>query len=116
MKAKKVDLLVLINKIMFLFILGFIEMFIVVYWTKTIVDSRIYMSGLVTLVNVLIWFYVLRTFMDDLNNWYVVISYALGCATGTMVCGLLSKYERSMKKKKSKLNINRIENKALVTE
>lgn len=101
---------------MFIFILGVIEMFIVAYWTKTVVESRIYMSGMVTVINVLIWFYVLRTFVDDINNWYLVISYAFGCAVGTMLSSLVSNQEKIRKNKKVKQALTKLENKILVTE
>ncbi len=102
---------------MFLFMLGVVEMFIVSYWTKTVADSRIYLSGFVTVVNVLIWYYVLQTFISDMNNWYLVLSYAVGCAVGTMLCGFMSVQEdkkRSAKKRKQALS--KLENTSLVIE
>ncbi len=65
-------------------------MFIIAYWTKAVVESQVYISGVVTVVNILIWYYVLRTFVDDINNWYLVLFYAIGCAVGTMLSGVVS--------------------------
>ncbi len=87
---------------MIIFILGIVEMFVIAYWTKTVADSRVLASGLVTIVNILIWYYVLQTFVDNLNNWHLVMSYALGCAVGTMLSGYLSNLETARKRKKSK--------------
>ncbi|MEI6528294.1 MAG: DUF5698 domain-containing protein [bacterium] len=101
---------------MLLFILGVVEMFVVAYWTKTVAESRTYMSGLVTVVNVLIWFYVLRIFVDDLDNWYLVVSYALGCAVGTMLSSYLSNFETARKSRKRKQASSKLENHSLVTE
>jgi hypothetical protein len=101
---------------MLIFTIGVVEMFIIAYWTKTVVESRIYMSGLITIVNVLIWFYVLQTFVDNISNWYLVLLYALGCALGTMLSGLVSNQEQFRKDKKVKQALSKLESKSLVTE
>jgi hypothetical protein len=80
-------------------------MFVIAYWTKTVVESRIYMSGVITVVNILIWFYVLRIFVDDLDNWYLVMFYALGCAAGTMLSSYVSNKEKARKKRKANIKI-----------
>ena len=91
-------------------------MFVIAYWTKTVVESRVYMSGAVTIVNILIWFYVLRTFVDNIDNWQLVIFYALGCAAGTMLSGFVSNQETARKSKKVKQALSKLESKSLVTE
>jgi uncharacterized protein YebE (UPF0316 family) len=101
---------------MFIFIIGVIEMFVIAYWTKTVVESRVYMSGVITIVNVLIWFYVLQTFVDNIDNWYLVMSYALGCAVGTMLSSLVSNREKARKNKKVKQALSKLETESLVTE
>jgi uncharacterized protein YebE (UPF0316 family) len=101
---------------MIIFTLGVIEMFVIAYWTKTVVESRIYVSGLITIVNVLIWYYVLQTFVDNLNNWYLVMSYALGCAVGTMLSSFVSNQEKARKSRKVKQASAKLESKSLVTE
>lgn len=101
---------------MFLFMLGVVEMFIVSYWTKTVADSRIYLSGFVTVVNVLIWYYVLQTFVSDISNWYLVLSYSIGCAVGTMLCGFISQKEEKRKAKKRKQALSKLGNTSLATE
>lgn len=80
-------------------------MFVIAYWTKVVVESRIYMSGIITVINILIWFYVLRTFVDNLDNWYLVMSYALGCAAGTMLSSYVSNKEKVIKKRKAGIKI-----------
>ena len=101
---------------MILFIIGVVEMFVVAYWTKTVVESRVYISGLVTIVNILIWYYVLQTFVDNINNWQLVISYALGCAVGTMLSGFLTNREKARKNKKVKQALTKLGKHSLVTE
>ncbi|MFA6183940.1 MAG: DUF5698 domain-containing protein [Parcubacteria group bacterium] len=70
---------------MTLFFVGVIEMIIVTLWTKLVVKTRVLASGMVTLVNILIWYYVLQRIVDDINNWKLVVLYAIGCATGTAI-------------------------------
>jgi uncharacterized protein YebE (UPF0316 family) len=101
---------------MLIFALGVVEMFIIAYWTKTVVESRIYMSGLITIINVLIWYYVLQTFVDNINNWYLVLSYALGCAVGTMLSGFVSNKEKARKNKRVKQALSKLGEKSLATE
>ncbi len=69
---------------MMLFFVGVIEMIIVTMWTKLVVETRIVASGVITMVNVLIWYYVLQTIVDDISNWKLVFLYAFGCAIGTI--------------------------------
>ena len=91
-------------------------MFIISYWTKTVVDSRIFMSGVVTIANIFIWFYVLRTFVDNIDNWHLVLTYAIGCAVGTMLSVFVSNQEKDRKNKKLKKALAKLKKPALVIE
>ena len=82
----------LIGGNMMLFFIGIVEMFVVTAWTKVVADSRVMASGTITFINILIWFYVLKTIVEDLNNWQVVLLYALGCAIGTALTTLYFSY------------------------
>lgn len=68
-----------------LFFIGVLEMIIVTMWTKMVVEMRIMASGAITMINVLIWYYVLQTIVDDISNWKLVFLYAFGCAIGTII-------------------------------
>lgn len=70
---------------MSLFIIGFIDMLIVTAWTKSVAQTQVVVSGLITLINVLVWYYVIQRLMEDLYNWQLVLMYATGCALGTIV-------------------------------
>jgi len=70
---------------MFLFFLGIIEMIIVTAWTKSVTETKIWASGAITMVNVLIWYFVLQTIVDNINNWSIALLYALGCSLGTVL-------------------------------
>jgi len=69
---------------MILFFVGIVEMLIVTAWTKAVTATRVLTSGAITMVNVLIWYYVLETIVNDISNWMLVVLYATGCALGTM--------------------------------
>lgn len=75
-------------KHMILFFVGIIEMVIVTAWTKVVTKTQVLASGIVTFINILIWYYVLRVVVDDINNANLVLLYALGCALGTVICTL----------------------------
>lgn len=70
---------------MALFFIGIIEMLIVTAWTKLVTRTKILASGGVTMVNVLIWYYVLQRIMDDISNWRLALLYAFGCSLGTVL-------------------------------
>ena len=70
---------------MIIFLIGVLEMIILTTWTKAVTRARVVASGGITLLNVFVWYYVLETILSNMQNFSVVILYALGCATGTML-------------------------------
>ena len=70
---------------MSLFIIGFLEMLLVPVWTKTVSQTQVIASGVVTLVHVMIWYYVIQKLVTDINNWQIALMYAVGCAFGTII-------------------------------
>jgi len=70
---------------MAIFFVGIIEMIIVTAWTQTVTKSKVLASGTITIINVLIWYYVLEKIVNNLENFWVVLFYAIGCAIGTML-------------------------------
>lgn len=68
-----------------LFFVGIVEMVIIAAWTKTVSDNKILASGVITLINIVTWYYVLERILQDLGNWRIVAVYATGCALGTML-------------------------------
>jgi len=83
---------------MTLFFIGLLEMVIVTTWTKVVTKTKVLAGGAITLVNILIWYYVLETIVNDINNWRLVLLYAFGCALGTM---LTTFYFANIEKKQS---------------
>jgi len=70
---------------MVLFFIGVVEMIIAAAWTKAVSSSRVWPSGAITMVNIMIWYYVLSAIIEDIANWRIIVVYALGCAVGTML-------------------------------
>jgi len=70
---------------MVLFFVGIIEMLIVTTWTKFVTRTKVIASGLITMINVLIWYYVLQSIVDHMGNFGLVLLYALGCSLGTVI-------------------------------
>jgi uncharacterized protein YebE (UPF0316 family) len=66
-----------------LFLIGVLEMVIATVWTKVVTKTKVLASGTVTMVNIMIWFYVLQVMVNDINNWKLALLYAFGCAVGT---------------------------------
>ena len=65
--------------------MGILEMMIISLWTRFVSESKIMASGITTVVNIFIWYYVLQSVIDDIENINLVALYALGCAVGTMI-------------------------------
>ena len=76
---------------MMLFFVGILEMLIVTAWTKVVTKNQIIASGVVTMINILIWYYVLETIVNDISNWLLILLYAFGCALGTVASTLYFK-------------------------
>ena len=70
---------------MILFFIGVLEMIIVSYWTKLVSETRVMASGMVSVVNIFIWYYVLQAVIEDVHNVMGIVVYAAGCGLGTMI-------------------------------
>ncbi|HCC22688.1 TPA: hypothetical protein DF272_00710 [Candidatus Falkowbacteria bacterium] len=83
-----------------LFFVGLVEMVIVTSWTKTVTESKVLMSGVITVLNIAIWYYVLEKIVSDITNIALIAMYAIGCAVGTMImtyCFSVKKNKKSSK-------------------
>ena len=81
-----------------LFFVGILEMLIVTTWTKVVTKTQILASGFITVINILIWYYVLQTIVEDIENWKMVILYAFGCAIGTVITTAYFQYQENKHK------------------
>jgi len=70
---------------MMLFFVGILEMIVITSWTNVVTKTKVVASGLVTLLNVLIWYYVVQSIVTNIHDWHVAFLYALGCAVGSML-------------------------------
>ena len=68
-----------------LFFVGIVEMVIASLWTRYVSAGKKYIGGLITFVNIYIWYFVLRTVLENINNTTIVFVYAVGCAIGTVI-------------------------------
>ncbi|MFA5358496.1 MAG: DUF5698 domain-containing protein [Patescibacteria group bacterium] len=88
-----------------LFFIGIIEMIIVSIWTKIVSENKVLASGVVTVVNIMIWYYVLASVVENINNFWLIIVYALGCAIGTMLTTAYFNKTNKKRKKAVKLSL-----------
>lgn len=70
---------------MMLFFIGVVEMIVVTAWTTVVSEAKVFKSGVITSFNVLIWYYILNVFVNDINNWQLIALYTAGCSVGTML-------------------------------
>ena len=78
---------------MILFFVGILEMVVISAWTHMVSETRVIASGLTTVINILIWYYVLQSVVDNIGNIQNIVLYALGCAVGTMVTTAWLRYK-----------------------
>ena len=87
---------------MTLFFVGVVEMAIAASWTRFVTKKNALMIGLITYVNIFVWYYVLDQVLNHLDGWQSVIPYAAGCALGSMLGALEPKTLRSLVRKTSR--------------
>ncbi|HBK33795.1 TPA: hypothetical protein DEP34_03170 [Candidatus Uhrbacteria bacterium] len=78
---------------MILFFVGILEMIVISAWTHMVSETRVIASGLTTVLNILIWYYVLQSVMDNIGNVQNILLYAIGCAVGTMLTTAWLRYK-----------------------
>jgi len=67
-----------------LFLVGVLEMWVASAFTESVAQRKVVKSGIITFVNITIWYFVIRVVIDDIQNIWVLILYATGCSVGTM--------------------------------
>lgn len=65
-----------------LFFVGIGEEFINILYYKVGQKNYKYACGFFQMIRVFIWYYVLRTIVENLSVWYLVFFYALGGSIG----------------------------------
>ncbi len=68
-----------------IFFVGLAEMLIVTAWTNAVSKTKVLESGVISWLNVIVWYYVLQAIINNVNNWAIAVVYAFGCASGTML-------------------------------
>jgi len=91
---------------MMLFLIGIVEMIVVTAWTTVVSDAKVLKSGIITSINVLIWYYILTIFVNDINNWQLILLYAAGCSVGTMLTTYFFKVQKRRERAAKKLKAN----------
>lgn len=80
---------------MILFFVGIVEMAIAASWTRFVTSKSTVMNGMVTYVNIFIWYYVIDQVVNYIDGWKAIIPYAAGCAIGSMLGSMEPKKLRS---------------------
>lgn len=70
---------------MILFFVGIVELAIATYWTRSVTATNVRSAGLVTGINFIIWYFVIRSVVENLDNWQAIVPYGLGCIAGSMI-------------------------------
>lgn len=77
---------------MLIFVIGMAEMVLSTLWARYVQDKSIAGSTSVTMIHVFVWYYVLRTFIDQIDNIMIVVAYALGCGVGNVIAIVIGEY------------------------
>ena len=68
-----------------IFIAGFFEFVIRVIDYKAIQRSKCFYSAIITFINIWVWYYIIASVVENLNNFWLIFVYAIGCALGNYV-------------------------------
>lgn len=68
-----------------LFLIGIVELYISATLTRSISLRKPLISGLITFINILLWYFVLRIMLDNFKNVGMVLVYAIGCSIGSIL-------------------------------
>lgn len=63
-----------------IFLIGILESFFYSFNTKTIQKNMQFLSFLVSVVSVFLWYYVIMIVVENINNFWLILAY--GCANG----------------------------------
>jgi len=74
-----------------LFFVGIVEMFVIAAWTKSVQGGKLMRGGVLSFINISIWYFVLRVVIEDIDRWQMFLVYAFGCSIGTMLNIYVSK-------------------------
>jgi len=77
-----------------MFGVGVLEMVIISAWTKSVTEQRLFTSGFLTIINVSIWYFILRVIIEHINSVPLFAVYAVGCSLGTMIEILLGRRKK----------------------
>lgn len=77
--------------------------------TKSLIKDRILNTFIFTFISIVIWFYVVSKVAENVNNVWLMITYAIGCSIGNCVTIKIDKQMEKLaslriKRKKKKKN------------
>ena len=70
---------------MILFFVGIVELAIATYWTRSVTATNVRSAGFVTGINFIIWYFVIRQVVENIDRWQAIVPYGLGCVAGSMI-------------------------------
>jgi uncharacterized protein YebE (UPF0316 family) len=90
---------------MLIFCIGMAEMVFSTLWAKYVQETRVYASTMITVAHVFVWYYVLRTVIEQVNDISVVVMYAAGCGMGNLLVIMIGEQikKRSTSKTRAKV-------------
>ena len=98
---------------MLIFLVGMAEMVLSTLWTNYVQEKSPFGSTLVTVIHVFVWYYVLRTVLDQIDNIAIVFYYAAGCGAGTLLPMLfresIEKRLKAFRRKRQALRFNSVQ-------
>jgi len=63
-------------------IVGFLECFFWALQTKSLIKNKMINTFMFTFISIVIWFYVVSKVAENVNNIWLMLAYATGCAIG----------------------------------
>lgn len=80
-----------------IFLIGVLEDFLLSFNTKAIQRNNLGFSFVIAFLSAVIWYYVIVMVVENINKFWLVITYACGGGIGDMITISFDKYLQSVK-------------------
>ena len=80
-----------------IFLIGVLEDFLLSFNTKAIQRNNLVFSFVIAFFSAIIWYYVIIMVVENINKFWLVITYACGGGIGDMITISFDKYLQSVK-------------------
>lgn len=80
------------SMIIILFLIGILEAYISSLMNKSLIKNQTILTGVSAFIYILTWWFILKSFVDNINGVWILLAYATGFSLGWMFPTLHKNY------------------------